>query len=162
MGVEPDQIAHAFQSDEHVFGRQEVIQVNDKQVTLILVKNPVGLNQVLDTILTDPEPFSFGFLLNANYADGIDTSWIWDGNFELLKQHNIPQFLTGGKRYRDISTRLKMAGIKNLWEEPDLTKVIDKINQLPTKHVYLLSSYTAMLQMRHEMAEKGFIKGGLK
>lgn len=161
MGVEPEKIAAAFQSDEHVFGRQEVIDVNGKQVTLILVKNPVGLNQVLDTILTDPEPFSFGFLLNANYADGIDTSWIWDGNFELLKDHDIPQYLTGGKRYRDISTRLKMAGIKDLWEEPDLTKVIDKIGDLPTKHVYLLSSYTAMLQMRKEMAEKGFIKGGM-
>ena len=35
-------------------------------------------------ILTEPEDFSFVGLLNANYADGIDTSWIWDGEFEKL------------------------------------------------------------------------------
>ncbi len=77
MGVTPAQAQKAFQRDERIFGRQEEIKVNDKLVTLILVKNPVGLNQVLDTIATDKDPISFVGLLNANYADGIDTSWIW-------------------------------------------------------------------------------------
>lgn len=159
--VSPEQIAHAFQADEHVFGRQEIINIDDKEVTLVLVKNPVGLNQVLDMILTDPEPFSFGFLLNANYADGIDTSWIWDGNFEKLKSHSIPHFFTGGKRYKDISTRLRMAGIDKIEEEPDLSKVIAAVKKMPTKHVYLLSSYTAMLQLRKELAEHHYIQGGM-
>ncbi len=39
LGVTPDQIGKAFESDKKVFGRQEMIQVEDKQVTLILVKN---------------------------------------------------------------------------------------------------------------------------
>lgn len=160
LGIEPSKIAQAFMGDERVFGRQEVINVHDKEVTLILVKNPVGLNQVLDMITTDSEPFSFGFLLNANYADGIDTSWIWDGHFEKLLNYPIAQYLTGGERYRDISTRLRMAGVDKILEEPDLTKVLDQIPNMPTKHIYLLSSYTAMLQMRKLMKEKGFIKGG--
>lgn len=46
-------------------------------------------------IETDDKPFSFAFLLNANYADGIDTSWIWDGDFEKLTHHQIPQYMTG-------------------------------------------------------------------
>lgn len=160
MGVAPEQIKHAFESDERVFGRQEIINVDGKQVTIILVKNPVGLNQVLDMIETDPQPFSFAFLLNANYADGIDTSWIWDGNFEKLATHQIPQYMTGGERYKDITTRLTMAGIDNVWHEPDLTKVVDKIKQMPTKHVYILASYTAMLQLRKLLAEKEYIKKG--
>lgn len=161
LGVEQAQIKHAFESDERVFGRQEMIKVADKEVTLILVKNPVGLNQVLDMILTDPEPFSFGFLLNANYADGIDTSWIWDGQFEKLKDHVIPYFMTGGERYKDITTRLTMAGIELNTHEPDLTKVIDDIKQMPTRHVYLLATYTAVLQLRKELADHGYIKGGM-
>ena len=160
MGVTPDQIKHAFESDERVFGRQEIINVDGKQVTIILVKNPVGLNQVLDMIETDPKPFSFAFLLNANYADGIDTSWIWDGDFEKLARHQIPQYMTGGERYKDITTRLTMAGIDNVWHEPDLTKVIDKIKQMPTEHVYILATYTAMLQLRKLLAEKEYIKKG--
>lgn len=160
MGVAPEQIKHAFESDERVFGRQEIINVDGKQVTIILVKNPVGLNQVLDMIETDPKPFSFAFLLNANYADGIDTSWIWDGDFEKLTRHQIPQYMTGGERYKDITTRLTMAGINNVWHEPDLTKVIDKIKQMPTEHVYILATYTAMLQLRKLLAEKEYIKKG--
>ncbi|MDD6432965.1 MAG: Mur ligase family protein [Lactobacillaceae bacterium] len=160
MGVDPEQIKHAFESDERVFGRQEIINVDGKQVTIILVKNPVGLNQVLDMIETDPKPFSFVFLLNANYADGIDTSWIWDGDFEKLARHQIPQYMTGGERYKDITTRLTMAGIDNVWHEPDLTKVIDKIKQMPTEHVYILATYTAMLQLRKLLAEKEYIKKG--
>lgn len=161
FGVSQAEIKDAFESDERIFGRQERIKIGDHDVTLILVKNPVGLNQVLDMILTDPQPFSFACLLNANYADGIDTSWIWDGQFERLKDHNIPQFMTGGERYKDITTRLKMAGIDDMWQEPDLSKVIEKIKQMPTKHVYVLATYTAVLQLRHQMAEEGYIKGGM-
>lgn len=161
LKVSPDQIARAFTADERVFGRQEVIKVEDKEVTLILVKNPVGLNQVLDTILTDPAPFSFGFLLNANYADGIDTSWIWDGDFNRLKDHAIPAIFTGGERYKDITTRLQMAGIDPVDYVPDLNQVIDHIKQLPTKHVYLLATYTAVLQLRKLLAEAHYLKGGM-
>jgi UDP-N-acetylmuramoyl-L-alanyl-D-glutamate--2,6-diaminopimelate ligase len=161
LGVSQAQIKDAFESDERVFGRQEVINIDGKQVTLILVKNPVGLNQVLDMIETDDKPFSFAFLLNANYADGIDTSWIWDGDFEKLTHHQIPQYMTGGERYKDITTRLTMAGVKDMWHEPDLTQVIDKIKEMPTEHVYILATYTAVLQLRKQLAEKGYIKGGM-
>ena len=54
-----------------------------------------------------------------------------------------------------------MAGINDIEEEPDLAKVIDKIKQMPTKHVYVLSSYTAMLQLRKELAERKYIQGGM-
>lgn len=161
LGVGPVQIGRAFESDKKVFGRQEMINVDGKQVTLILVKNPVGLNQVLDMILSDSQPFSFVGLLNANYADGIDTSWIWDGNFEKLQQHDIPQFMTGGERYKDITFRLKVAGVSNPIIEPDLTKVIEKIKVLPTKKVYILATYTAVLQLRKQLAEQGYIKEGM-
>ncbi|GLB47088.1 UDP-N-acetylmuramyl peptide synthase [Philodulcilactobacillus myokoensis] len=162
MGVEPEAIQQAFQSNEHVFGRQEEINVNGKKVTIILVKNPVGLNQVIDMISTDKEPFSFIGLLNANYADGIDTSWIWDGDFERLPHMNIKKYITGGERYRDITFRLKVAGVnENIHTvQPDLEKVVDGIPSLPTKRVYILATYTAMLQVRKHLAEKGYIKGG--
>ena len=161
FGVSPEQIRTAFESDERVFGRQEVINVAGKEVNLILVKNPVGLNQVLNMIATDQEPFSLGFLLNANYADGIDTSWIWDGNFEQFAQADVRQYLVGGERYRDIRTRLEMAGVDKLWEEPNLGQVIQKIKELPTKRVYLLATYTAVLQLRKLLAEQKYIKGGM-
>lgn len=167
LNVEPAQIRQAFTSDERVFGRQEVVHVGDKDVTLILIKNPVGVNQVIDMILTEPEDFSFVGLLNANYADGIDTSWIWDGEFEKLgtagtgENPKIKAFLTGGERYKDITFRLKVAGIDQPMIEPDLTKVTAKIKELPTKKVYVLATYTAVLQLRKQLANEGLIKEGM-
>lgn len=164
MDVTPAKIAHALSdNDEQVFGRQETFHVGEKDVTLILVKNPVGLNQVLQTISTDDRPFSFAALLNANYADGIDTSWIWDGNFEKLPALNIPAYISGGERYRDITFRLKVAGVPEdqLTIVPDLTNMTTAIQKLPTKQVYVVATYTAMLQLRKQLASQGIIDGGM-
>ncbi len=163
LGITPKEINHAFHSNEHVFGRQEEINVKGKQVTLILVKNPVGLNQVIDMISHDPGPFSFVWLLNANYADGIDTSWIWDGDFERLPKMNIKEFITGGERYRDITYRLKIAGVPESKHvvEPNLENVVNDLPKMPTKRIYILATYTAMMQVRKDFAEKGYVKRGI-
>ncbi|KAF1295547.1 UDP-N-acetylmuramyl peptide synthase [Enterococcus sp. JM4C] len=162
-GVSPEKIRQGLSYDEKVFGRQEVIDINGKKCTLVLVKNPVGLNQVIDMIGLAPDPFSLVCLLNANYADGIDVSWIWDGNHEAFAEMNIPAVLAGGDRHKDMALRLKVAGIpeENLTETKDLIEVIEDIKQLPTEHVYILATYTAVLQLRKELANQGYIKGGM-
>lgn len=128
-----------------------------------MIKNPVGLDQVLDMIKTDTEPFSLAVLLNANYADGIDTSWIWDGSFESLPFDKIPAILTGGERYRDITFRLRVAGVpeENFSQEEKLPDVLENIKKMPTKHIYVLATYTAVLQLRKLLSEQGYIKGGM-
>ena len=161
--VSPEKIRAGLAYDEKVFGRQEVIQIKDKRCTLVLVKNPVGLNQVIDMIGLTPEPFSLVCLLNANYADGIDVSWIWDGNHEAFATMEIPQVIAGGERHQDMALRLKVAGIaeEKLTEVKDLDEVITQIASLPTENVYILATYTAVLQLRKKLAEKGYIKGGM-
>lgn len=110
-----------------------------------------------------PHPFSLVCLLNANYADGIDVSWIWDGNHEAFADMDIPAVLAGGERHKDMALRLKVAGISEdkLTETKDLNEVIEDIKQLPTEHVYILATYTAVLQLRKELASQGYIKGGM-
>jgi UDP-N-acetylmuramoyl-L-alanyl-D-glutamate--2,6-diaminopimelate ligase len=164
MGVPTSQIQKALNDpDERVFGRQEQINVDGKELTIVLVKNPVGLNQVIDMVGTETEPFSFVGLLNANYADGIDTSWIWDGNFEKLAQMNIQQYITGGERYKDITFRLKVAGVTDdqLWTYDNLPDAIANIKRLPTTRVYVFATYTAMLQLRKQLISDGYIKEGV-
>ncbi|MFC0233977.1 MurT ligase domain-containing protein [Vagococcus entomophilus] len=162
-GVSPEKIRAGLAYDEKVFGRQEVIQIDDKKCTLVLVKNPVGLNQVIDMIGLAPQPLSLVSLLNANYADGIDVSWIWDGNHEAFAQMDIPQVIVGGDRHTDMALRMKVAGIAEdkLLEIEDIPSVIDQIKKLPTKNVYILATYTAVLQLRKELANRHYIKGGM-
>ncbi len=161
--VTPQKIRAGLAYDEKVFGRQEIIPIDGKKCTLVLVKNPVGLNQVIDMIGLAPQPFSLVSLLNANYADGIDVSWIWDGNQEAFAKMNIPQVIAGGDRHQDMALRLKVAGIEEekIAEVSSIEAVIDEIKELPTENVYILATYTAVLQLRKELAHRGYIKGGM-
>ncbi|MGX7244775.1 MurT ligase domain-containing protein [Enterococcus quebecensis] len=158
-GVTPEKIRAGLSYDEKVFGRQETINIEGKLCTLILVKNPVGLNQVIDMMKLAPYSFSLVSLLNANYADGIDISWIWDGDHEAFAQMDIPEVIAGGDRHKDMALRLKVAGIAedNLKEIPNLDDVITAIKEVPTEHVYILATYTAVLQLRKSLTAQGYI-----
>lgn len=161
LGVSTEQIHHAFESNAQIFGRQEAVKVNGKEVTIVLIKNPVGANQVIDMMKTDDQPFSLIALLNANYADGIDTSWIWDTDFESLQDSGMQKIVTGGERYKDLYVRLKMAGYGDLPVYQDLKQIVKAIDSMPTERVYIAATYTAMLQLRAQLAQEGFIKSGM-
>lgn len=161
LGVSTEQIHHAFESNAQIFGRQEAVKVNGKEVTIVLIKNPVGANQVIDMMKTDDQPFSLIALLNANYADGIDTSWIWDTDFESLQDSGMQKIVTGGERYKDLYVRLKMAGYGDLPIYQDLKQIVKAIDTMPTERVYIAATYTAMLQLRAQLAQEGFIKTGM-
>jgi UDP-N-acetylmuramoyl-L-alanyl-D-glutamate--2,6-diaminopimelate ligase len=62
-----------------------------------------------------------------------------------------------------MALRLRVAGISDekLTETDSLTDVIEKIKLLPTEHVYILATYTAVLQLRKELAQRGYIDGGM-
>lgn len=44
--------------------------------------------------------------------------------------------------------------------EPDLTKLVNHLSNVPTKKIYLAATYTAMLQLREQLAKSGYLKGG--
>nr|WP_304611315.1 MurT ligase domain-containing protein [Secundilactobacillus kimchicus] len=62
-----------------------------------------------------------------------------------------------------MTFRLKVAGVPSDKHEivPELPKVLEKIKQLPTQHVYVLATYTAVLQLRKLLADQGYIKEGM-
>lgn len=149
--------------NEKVFGRQEQFKIGDKTCTLVLVKNPVGTNQVLEMIQKAPYPFTLVSLLNANYADGIDTSWIWDANYELVNEMSVPKIIAGGTRHQEIARRYRVAGYdpKQIIEiDEQFSSLIKEIKNAPTEHVYILATYTAMLNLRSDLAENNYIEGG--
>ena len=62
-----------------------------------------------------------------------------------------------------MALSLKVAGIpeEKLLEIPDLEQVISEIKRLPTDHVYILATYTAVLQLRKSLTAQGYIQGGM-
>ena len=66
------------------FGRAETIRVGDRDLVLLLVKNPAGANEVLRTLVLEDGQLDVLGLLNDRIADGRDVSWVWDADFEIL------------------------------------------------------------------------------
>ena len=160
FGVEPTTIKTGFDKSRAVFGRQETFKIGDKECTLVLIKNPVGATQALEMIKLAPYPFSLSVLLNANYADGIDTSWIWDADFEQVLNMDIPHMIAGGVRHSEIARRLRVTGYnaEQISEVADLREVFKAIEQQETKHAYILATYTAMLEFRELLAERQVVR----
>jgi len=69
--------------------------VKGRNVHVILAKNPAGLNQVLRTISANGAKANVALFLNDNIADGRDISWIWDVDFELLRDQTKALVLSG-------------------------------------------------------------------
>lgn len=160
FGLEPECIKRGFDKSRAVFGRQETFAIGDKSCTLILIKNPVGATQALEMIKLAPHPFSLSVLLNANYADGIDTSWIWDAQFEQILEMNIPQVFAGGVRHAEIARRLRVTGYPEhqIQEAKALEDILTLIENQDTDHAYILATYTAMLAFRELLASRDAVR----
>ena len=160
FGVDPTTIKTGFDKSRSVFGRQETFKIGDKECTLVLIKNPVGATQALEMIKLAPYPFSLSVLLNANYADGIDTSWIWDADFEQVLNMDIPHMIAGGVRHSEIARRLRVTGYnaEQISEVADLSQFFEEIKNQETKHAYILATYTAMLEFRELLASHQVVR----
>ena len=164
FGLTPEEIQAGFSATEQKFGRQETIKIGDKLVILNLIKNPVGLNQIIALLDYEKDPFSVGIVLNDRPADGTDVSWIWDGEFEKLNDFAIPYVGVSGIRREEMALRLKVAGIpeENMVNTDSIESLIDSLQNAPTEKIYLMATYTAVLNLRKALAEKGYIQERMK
>lgn len=164
FNVSPDTIKAGFNKSKAVFGRQETFKIGDTDCTLVLIKNPVGATQALEMIKLAPFPFSLSVLLNANYADGIDTSWIWDADFEQITEMQIPHIYAGGVRHAEIARRLRVTGYPadDIMESDNLETIFNHIQNQDVRHTYILATYTAMLEFRELLAQRNIIKKEMK
>ncbi|MGH2600694.1 MAG: MurT ligase domain-containing protein, partial [Dehalococcoidia bacterium] len=110
LDVPPAVVHGSLAGFRAAFGRQERLRVRGRDVRVLLCKNPAGVNQVLRTLLADPDPLHLLVILNDGIADGRDVSWIWDVDFELLPGRTASA-TASGRRAADMALRLKYAGI---------------------------------------------------
>lgn len=164
FGLTNEEIQAGFSASEQKFGRQETIQIGEKKIILNLIKNPVGLNQIISLLDYEKEPFSLAIILNDRPADGTDVSWIWDGEFERFTEFEIPSVIVGGIRKDELYLRLKVAGIEeNQMKTTDsLSILIDSLQDAPTDKIYVMATYTGVLNMRKLLAEKGYLAERMK
>jgi UDP-N-acetylmuramyl tripeptide synthase len=160
LGVEPDIIVPAVEDFTAAFGRVERVSASEREILMILAKNPAGFNEVIRTLTFEPGRKSVVLALNDNIADGRDVSWIGDVDFEMFRG-KLTNVVCSGLRAWDMALRIKYAGVGELTlaTEPDLEKALDAGLRAvsPGETLYVVPTYTAMLDLRKIMVGRGLV-----
>ena len=164
IGLNEKGLMNVLEGFECGFGRMESVSVQNRELKMILVKNPTGFNQVLKYLLTQKDPCVVALAINDKLADGTDISWIWDVDFEFLAfmHEKVRSFYVSGLRAEDMAVRLKYAGIPedHIQIELDEGKLIDAMIQASSEKevLYFLPTYTAMLDIRKNLKDRYKLK----
>ena len=166
LGLDLGTIRTGLESFTAAFGRLERVSVDGRELLLALVKNPVGFGEVLRMILgNDPAATGERTLLiaiNDLFADGTDVSWLWDVDFERLQGH-VGTVVCAGLRADDMAVRLKYALVpeERIVVESDARQAIRRVveSSSPGETVYVLPTYTAMLEIRDVLRQDGHVSG---
>jgi UDP-N-acetylmuramyl tripeptide synthase len=159
LGVPLTAVGEALESFAGAFGRVETIPIDGRQVSILLVKNPAGANEVLRTLTLENGQLDLWLALNDRIADGRDVSWIWDADFEVLAGR-VRRATCSGTRAEEMALRLKYAGIDaEVAVERDLGRSLDAaVAGAAGERVYALPTYTALLELRDLLARRGLAR----
>ena len=138
-----EDLQEALNTYQSVFGRCETKVIKGHKAIIQLIKNPTGASEVLKTVNPDNDIL---IVINDNYADGRDVSWLWDADFELLKGAS-KRIITSGVRAYDMAVRLKYAGINNVRVIPNINQAILAITREAEGDITILPTYTALLEI---------------
>ncbi len=143
------------------FGRLERFSLGQgRSVCFLLVKNPAGYAESLHFLEQQKDLGGLMFLLNDNWQDGRDISWIWDVPFEMYPCFETPHKAVAGTRAEDLALRLSIWGLevekdRVLPEDQACELVFELLSEIPEGTcLYILPNYTALLHLRGQVLER--------
>lgn len=133
------------------FGRGEVIDVDGHPLELVLVKNTAGFTIALAGYAALPAATMIA--MNNQPADGADVSWFADVDFTSLRGTGVA--VVSGSSADEMALRLATDEVPTASIEPDPIPALDAfIAAHPAEPKRVFCSYTAMMSLRHELAQR--------
>ena len=161
LGIAAERIAPALSEMRGAFGRVETIAVGAKRVSIMLIKNPAGTNEVLRTLKLEAAGgrLDLWIALNDRIADGRDVSWVWDADFELLAG-SVRRIVCAGTRAPEMALRLKYAGWpeESIAVEPGIESSLDRAVTEAPEQLFALPTYTALLELHKVLSGRGLTR----
>jgi UDP-N-acetylmuramyl tripeptide synthase len=160
LGIDEAEIRSGLEAVKAVFGRVETIEVGDRKLSILLIKNPAGANEVLRTLTLEAEragaPLDLWAALNDRIADGRDVSWIWDADFELLAG-SVRRVVCSGTRAAEMALRLKYAGwpLERIEVVEGIERSLNHALAGAGERLFALPTYTALIELRTLLARRG-------
>ena len=156
LGAPPDAVVAGLEGVSPAFGRAETIDLAGRPASILLVKNPAGANEVLRTLALEEGQLELLGVLNDRIADGRDVSWVWDADWEVLAPH-VRRMTCAGTRAAELALRMKYAGVdtERLHVVDALPDALDAALAAGEGPLYVLPTYTALLELRDLLAQRG-------
>jgi lipid II isoglutaminyl synthase (glutamine-hydrolysing) len=159
LGVGLTTAVEGIQSARSAFGRVETLTAGASDLSILLIKNPAGANEVLRTLRLEADEsgdLDLWIGLNDRIADGRDVSWIWDADFELLAS-TIGRVVCSGTRAPEIALRLKYAGVPTdrIEVEDGIAASLDRALAPSPRRLFALPTYTALIELRRLLTHRG-------
>jgi UDP-N-acetylmuramyl tripeptide synthase len=157
LGVPLQTILDGLSTAPAMFGRAERVRIGDRDLQILLIKNPAGTNEVLRTLALEPGDHDLLAVLNDNDADGRDVSWIWDADFEDFAAR-VRHVTCSGSRGPELALRFKYAGVPTtrIVVAERLADALDQsLDDAGSATLYALPTYTAMLELRDILKDRG-------
>ena len=151
LGVAARTAVQSLGGAEPAFGRVEEVNWDGRTLHLVLIKNPAGCTQVLETLLLGRRNANILIGVNDLDADGRDVSWLWDVPFECLSERGHRIVATGSRAY-DVGLRLQYGGSDSTIIE-SIPEALDTVlgNMSQEETGFLLTTYTAMFTARKHL-----------
>ncbi len=156
FGINPYTSTESLKTFKPAFGRQEIVDRDGKKIMLLLSKNPTGFNESLKVAIENKTTHLL-ILLNDRVPDGRDISWIWDVDFEMLKDSKIVVYVSGDRCY-DMANRLLFSGITHsVFEAYEKAFERGLADTQIDKTLTILPTYSAMLEIRKHIFGKSIL-----
>lgn len=131
------------------FGRGETVMIGGQPLELVLIKNPSGFRLSLASF--SPQGYQTMIAINDNYADGRDMSWLWDVEFESLREAGVAE--VAGSRAYDMALRLQYDDVAVSHVEPKLAEALRHFISTSDHPKRIYCTYTAMTMLRRELGK---------
>ena len=156
LGAETSDIQKALDNYKAVFGRANRFELRGKEVFVQLIKNPAGANEAVHAVCGDDNA-KLLIMVNNEYADGRDVSWLWDTDFEALKDYKNTIIAAGNCAY-DVAVRLKYANVDGAKVKiiPDVKEALETaLNSLSaTEKLNVLPTFSTLAAMQELIKKK--------
>lgn len=152
LGVLPSAAVEAACRVRSVAGRYATYWVQEREVRLLLAKNPAGWQEALHMIPQDANQVVV--VVNGQVPDGMDLSWLWDVGFERLAELELETLLASGERAADLAVRLEYAQAQCQTIPDSLQAVL----ACSPGRVEVLANYTAFRDLKKKLHAAGYIQ----
>ena len=155
LTVTQDQIKEGLERYKGQSGRMEEFTIKGKLVVFNLAKNPASFNRSISNVLAEKRTKDVVIGINDNDPDGNDVSWLWDVDFEQLRDSSVKSCTTTGIRAKDMTVRLKYCDIPldTITTSENVRDAIMNAVNGSGERVYIVVNYTLLFSTKKILQE---------